>query len=145
MYIYININIFLIFSFSTDKSSIKTVLFNETSALSTTEASEREENSAALNIVLLTIAVFLVIVVILVCVLLKQRSGNLHFPRGKKYLVLLDLSTNFLLVFFFKTERSFLAYWIIIVIKYIVFITTKFYDLFYSNRTLHISRKIVSL
>lgn len=67
--------------FSTDISSIKTVLFNETSALSTTEASEREENSAALNIVLLTIAVFLVIVVILVCVLLKQRSGNLHFPR----------------------------------------------------------------
>lgn len=135
MYIYININIFLIFSFSTDISSIKTVLFNETSALSTTEASEREENSAALNIVLSTIAVFLVIVVILVCVLLKQRSGNLHFPRGKKY------ST----CFFFKTERSFLAYWIIIVIKYIVFITTKFYDLFYSNRTLHISRKIVSL
>lgn len=86
--------------FSTDISSIKTVLFNETSALSTTEASEREENSAALNIVLPIIAVFLVIVVILVCVLLKQRSGNLHFPRGKKYLVLLDLSTNFLLVFF---------------------------------------------
>lgn len=134
MYIYININIFLIFSFSTDISSIKTVLFNETSALSTTEASEREENSAALNIVLPTIAVFLVIV-ILVCVLLKLRSGNLHFPRGKKY------ST----CFFFKTERSFLAYWIIIVIKYIVFITTTFYDLFYSNRTLHISRKIVSL
>lgn len=135
MYIYININIFLIFSFSTDISSIKTVLFNETSALSTTEASEREENSAALNIVLSTIAVFLVIVVILVCVLLKQRSGNLHFPRGKKYFT----------CFFFKTERSFLAYWIIIVIKYIVFITTTFYDLFYSNRTLHISRKIVSL
>lgn len=100
----------MIYSFSTDISSIKTVLFNETSALSTTEASEREENSAALNIVLPTIAVFLVIV-ILVCVLLNLRSGNLHFPRGKKYLVLLDLSTNFLLVFFFfKTERSFLAY-----------------------------------
>lgn len=83
----------MIFSFSTDKSSIKTVLFNETSALSTTEASEREENSAALNIVLPTSAVFLVIVVILVCVLLKQRSGNLHFPRDvfyKTFLAYLD-------------------------------------------------------
>lgn len=104
------------FSFSADISSIKTLLLKETSALSTTEASEREENSTALNIVLPTIAVFLVIVVtaILVCVLLKRRSGNLHFLKGKNYLVLLDLSTNFLLVFFLNLKdvfyKTFLAY-----------------------------------
>lgn len=71
MYIYININIFLIFSFLIDKLFIKIVLFNEIFVLLIIEVSEREENLVVLNIVLFISVVFFVIVVILVCVLLK--------------------------------------------------------------------------
>lgn len=71
MYIYININIFLIFSFLIDILFIKIVLFNEIFVLLIIEVSEREENLVVLNIVLFIIVVFFVIVVILVCVLLK--------------------------------------------------------------------------
>lgn len=70
----------MIFSFSTDIPSTKTVLFNETAALSTTEASEIEENSSALHIFLPTIA-GAIIVVIGVGVILKLRKGNQHL-RG---------------------------------------------------------------
>lgn len=82
LYFNINSSIFLIFSFSTDIPSTKTVLFNETAALSTTEASEIEENAPALlfGLPTTTIAVFLIIVIV-VSVILKLRKGN-QYLRG---------------------------------------------------------------
>lgn len=76
LYFNINSSIFLIFSFSTDIPSTKTVLFNETAALSTTEASEIEENAPALQFVLPTTIAVLAIIVIVVSVKLKLRKEN---------------------------------------------------------------------
>lgn len=78
LYFNINSSIYLIFSFSTDIPSTKTVLINETAALSTTEASEIEENASALYIVLPTTIPLIIIIVVSVKLKLRKRNQYLR-------------------------------------------------------------------